>query len=90
MGRNEMRQVILDARRLEKKQEAWEYLKRQIQMPQSYGSNLDALYDYLTETGYLAIQVVHGGSAGGYSLKILQVLRDACQVNTDLTVIVEE
>ena len=46
-----MKKVILDFSYAESREEIHATLKRQMEFPEYYGNNLDALYDCLTEIG---------------------------------------
>lgn len=52
--------VELDGRLMDSRETAHEYLKRQLNLPDWYGRNLDALYDLLTERSQpMTIRVIH-------------------------------
>lgn len=68
--------VILDARKLDEKQAAHEYLKEMFGFPDYYGCNLDALYDCLTDLDELDVHILHAGEANQYYPKVLSVFED--------------
>ena len=74
--------VILDGRKMTDKEATHEYLKEQLQFPDYYGCNLDALYDCLTESEEdLEIQIrfaedMHE-NLGDYADALLETMADA-------------
>jgi len=44
-----MKIIVLDGRRMKDRETAHDYLKKQLQLPDYYGRNLDALFDCLCE-----------------------------------------
>ena len=59
--------VVLDALCMDEKEKAHRYLKEKLGLPDYCGSNLDALYDCLTEKEEMEIEVEnreHKGSRG--------------------------
>lgn len=75
--------IELDARRL------WgeglhEYLAERLPLPEYYGKNLDALYDFLTECR-LALTVTHTAAAPAAFARVARVLRAAQRQNEGLT-----
>lgn len=81
--------VILDAARMNCRKEAHAYLAQQLTFPPYYGSNLDALYDTLTEYGELDVQFVNTEAAAPYFQKVLRVFTDAAKYNEHLHFTVE-
>lgn len=51
--------IILDAQELATRRSAHEYLKQQLQFPEYYGMNLDALFDCLTDLGETEVQFIN-------------------------------
>lgn len=77
--------IILDASRLSDRQAAHVYLKEQLNLPDYYGNNLDALYDCLTDLGETEIQFVNlEGGEGSYLARLLPVFREAAESNGHL------
>ena len=74
--------VILDGSKMTDRETTHEYLKEQLQFPDYYGCNLDALYDCLTETEEeLKIQIeqyekMHE-NLGDYAEALLETMADA-------------
>ncbi len=71
--------VVLDALRMQERQEAHAYLKEELGFPDYYGRNLDALYDCLTDLGSMELVVVNQEQAGGYFPSVCKVLRRAAK-----------
>ena len=68
-----------------------EYLKLQLQLPEYYGNNLDALYDLLTErtaetkilvTEWTELEV----NLGSYAAALMDTFYDAAKENPMLTI----
>ena len=78
--------IVLDAVNMTEKNAAHDYLKKALALPDYYGSNLDALYDCLTELGVTEIQFVNLDAAGGYFAKVLSVFREAQEDNPRLRI----
>ena len=78
--------IVLDAANMTEKNAAHDYLKKALALPDYYGSNLDALYDCLTELGGTEIQFVNLDAAGGYFAKVLSVFREAQEDNPRLRI----
>lgn len=80
--------ITLDAAKLQTKQEAHAYLKSQMNFPDYYGKNLDALFDCLTELDDTTVEFVNIEEAGDtYFAKVLQVFQEAAEDNRRLNVL---
>lgn len=79
--------IELDARKMERKGEAHEYLKEQMAFPEYYGKNLDALHDCLTSLPPTKVRFCNTDQVnGGYFDKIMRVFRDSAQENPGLEI----
>lgn len=78
--------VVLDARCMNEKEEAHAYLKEQMQLPEYYGKNLDALYDCLTEFSDADVVILHECEAGEYYPKVESILKRAEEANPGLRI----
>ena len=72
--------AVLDARKMDEKTSAHEYLKRIFSFPDYYGNNLDALYDCLSEMNAANIIILHEDEAQNYYPKVLSVFEDLSDV----------
>lgn len=81
--------LILDARQMEHRKEAHAYLREQLQFPEYYGNNLDALYDCLTDLNDVQITFTHVEEAGEYFSKVSRVFGDAAKRNPGLELITD-
>ena len=79
--------VILDAGKLERKEESHAYLKEIFGFPEYYGGNLDAFYDCLTELHDVEIELVHVEEAGEYFRRVYPILAKVCGEREDLTLL---
>lgn len=78
--------IYLDVRQLKERTEAHEYLKEQLDLPDYYGGNLDALYDCLTELGETDIYFEHREFAERYFELVYQVFETASHENPELRI----
>ena len=73
-----MREIMLDGRKMTGKKHAFEYLKKELGLPEYTGNNLDALDDSLSEISGVHVRMFHPDallfSLGAYGVKILMVL----------------
>lgn len=73
--------ITLDFKNINSKEELHCYLQQQLQLPDSYGNNLDALHDCLSERqDKYCVRVEHlvhlRSILGSYADTLLQVFRD--------------
>ena len=78
--------IVLDAANMTEKEATHAYLKKALALPDYYGSNLDALYDCLTELGETEIRFVNLDAARGYVAKVLSVIQEAQEENPRLQI----
>ena len=76
--------VILDAGKMENREDTFAYLTEQFQLPEYFGNNLDALYDCLTELTDTVVVIENEDQAGEWYKKVERVLADACRENPGL------
>lgn len=76
--------ILLDAQRMDEKETAHDYLAAELDFPDYYGRNLDALYECLCELPDGEIAILHAKTAGDYYLKVEKVLKKAAQDNKGL------
>ncbi len=74
--------IELDGRRMENRAAAHDYLAEQLNFPEYYGRNLDALYDLLTERGNVSdVSLTHAEKVrealGDYGERLLKTLTEA-------------
>ena len=80
--------VVLDAMRLQRKEDAHKYLREALNFPEYYGGNLDALHDCLTELEDVVIEFVNADKvSGGYFARVLEVFRDSADENPGLKIL---
>ena len=72
-----MRKIVLDGRLMKNKKAAFDYLKRELGLPEHSGNNLDALNDSLGEITDVCVCMLHTDallfSLGVYGIRMLQV-----------------
>lgn len=79
--------ITLDAARMDTRRNAHEYLQEQLDFPEYYGKNLDALYDCLTDLTDVEVEFVNIPEEETYFNKVLRVFRDAAKRKKGLTVL---
>ena len=67
-------------------EKAHTYLAEELDFPNYYGRNLDALYDCLTDLRDVRIKLDLNGSDNEYLERILQVFEDAAEENEGINV----
>ena len=87
-----MVEIILDGRNMTDRTVAHDFLASELQFPDYYGRNLDALYDLLsTWPEMVAIILVHGDclveNLGKYGNALLKTLQDAARSNPNINFI---
>lgn len=91
--RSDMKKILLDFRLADTPEMVQEYLALELDFPEYYGKNLDALYDCLTDIGDDTCIGVFGDDedqkTGTYLKKVKKVMRDAEEENPHLCVIFE-
>ena len=80
--------IYLDGRYMSDRKLAHDYLKTQLDLPDYYGRNLDALYDLLMEFSEpTSIVVQHQTEI--YTEALLETLMDAADNNPNLEIVTE-
>ncbi|MBQ7216847.1 MAG: barstar family protein [Synergistaceae bacterium] len=83
-----MMRVVLDALRLQRKDEAHKYLREALDFPEYYGGNLDALHECLTELDGAVIEFVNTDKvSGGYFARVMEVFTDSAEENPALKIL---
>lgn len=86
MEKNRMREVILLGSMLSDPERAHTYLEEELDFPDYYGRNLDALYDCLSELKNVKIKIDVDGNENEYLTRMLQVFEDVAEENEDIAV----
>jgi len=84
MEKNSMNTITLDARRMVERDEAQDYLRCQLELPEYYGGNLDALHDCLTEFSEMEIIIEMNGAESFYLNRLIHVFEDSAEDNATL------
>ena len=80
--------IVLDAMRLQSKDEAHKYLRDALNFPEYYGGNLDALHDCLTELDDIEIEFMNTDRvSGGYFARVMNVFKDSAEENPELKIL---
>ena len=79
-----MTTTILDATQMRTRSDAHAYLKEQLNFPDYYGNNLDALHDCLTEMGPIEVTFINFDDGGDFFLKVYRVFKDSAKENDKL------
>lgn len=70
-----MKQITLDGNILSDAALVHEYLKEQLQFPEYYGKNLDALHDCLTDLDDIEITITAPDEDGAIFQRILRIFK---------------
>ena len=84
-----MKQITLDGNLLSDLTQVHDYLKEQLNFPEYYGKNLDALHDCLTDLSDVEITITAPDQDGAIFQKVLRVFKAADRENDELKVIFE-
>ena len=84
-----MKQITLDGNLLSDLTQIHDYLKEQLDFPEYYGKNLDALHDCLTDLCDVEITITAPVQDGAIFQKVLRVFKAADRENDELKVIFE-
>jgi ribonuclease inhibitor len=84
-----MKEIILDGKEMTDKTSAHKYIKKQMNFPDYYGENLDALWDLLSTTStsttiYLINEHEIINNLGEYGNLLLEVFQDASFENDSI------
>lgn len=85
--------TVLDARKMKDETVTQEYIALQLDFPEHYGKNLDALHDCLTELDEHMIVINEAKELeklGEYGRMLLRVFRDSSRENEDIILMVNE
>lgn len=77
-----MKQITLDGSILADAALLHDYLKEQLQFPEYYGKNLDALYDCLTDLDDLEITITAPKEDGAIFQRVVRIFK-ACAKEND-------
>ncbi len=86
--------IHLDGKAMTDRVAAHTHLAEQMQLPEYYGRNLDALYDVLMEIGtqtqiVLANPAAVADNLGKYGEALLSTMQEAAEENPNLTIVLE-
>ena len=81
-----MKEIILQGYLLMDSERAHSYLAEELEFPDYYGGNLDALYDCLMDLSDVRIKIDVDGNENAYLSRILRVFEDAAEDNGDIEV----
>ena len=82
-----MKQITLDGNILADATAVHEYLKEQLNFPEYYGKNLDALYDCLTDLEDMEITITAPEEDGAIFQRIVRIFKAAANENDCMTLI---
>ena len=90
-----MKKIVLDGNKMTTIEQAHLYIKEQLDLPEYYGNNLDALWDILSvESTRKSIMLINRDSLvnniGAYANCLINVFLEASKINTNITFCVEE
>lgn len=75
-----MKEYILNGSEFNSRDDAFEYIKEVLELPEYFGNNLDALWDVLSDMKELKIRIINARqiprNLKSYGLKMLDVFGD--------------
>jgi len=85
-----MKTVIIDGKTILSKEDLHEHIARELDFPEYYGRNLDALFDCLSEISRpvcftIEEQELLEDSLGQYAVNLFLLLHDVSQINSFVT-----
>ena len=87
-----MKKIILDGSLMTDKLAAHEHMARMLDFPAWYGKNLDALWDMLSASGELEIELINApallNSLDTYACRLLSCLYEADKENENIRFVV--
>ena len=69
--------MILDALKMQNRDDAHIYLKEMFRFPDYYGENLDALYDCLCGVQFVYVRIINMSDDNIYTKRIIRVMEAA-------------
>lgn len=68
---------VLNAKEMQTREEAHEYLKEILELPEYYGKNLDALYDCLSDMEDAEVEIQNLEEENKFLLRVVDVIKAA-------------
>ena len=81
-----MKQVTLDGNILADAAQVHDYLKERLEFPEYYGSNMDALYDCLTDLNDVEVTITAPDKDSAIYQRFLRVLKAADRENDSIKI----
>ena len=69
--------MILDALKMQTRDDAHIYLKEEFRFPDYYGENLDALYDCLCGVQFVYVKIINMTPGNKYAARVIHVMKMA-------------
>lgn len=81
--------ILLDGNKMKTKEDAHEYIKNKLTLPDYYGRNLDALWDLLTTVVVDVDIIMYNQKAvieglGEYGENLIETFKEAMEENNDI------
>lgn len=85
-----MKEIILNTSNFKNEFDIHRYLKEQLNFPEYYGNNLDALYDALTDINEKITIQLKAENSSEILQRMIAVLYDAAEENSNLIIIYDD
>ena len=85
-----MKEIILNTSNFKNEFDIHRYLKEQLNFPEYYGNNLDALYDALTDINEKITIQLKTENSSEVLQRMIAVLYDAAEENSNLIIIYDD